>query len=246
MLPLVGWEPERSSVFSLTMKSLYSLKTRRNSSPTSAVAARDLQMSSAPVISDVSPKEQVGVHLHQLVDRIPNRGVGRETRVVSDSPHFTRDIELIHGAFGPQDLGGPVHVLFGLSGGHGDRLDVAVPLDRKALDGFAGLRDPFHDPVGPLGLDADHHDCRYVGVSARPDHGPEKELQVFSELEPSVGMRERQRPFDIVCHGLACGVGKIIQREDDHVVPDPTRPFSRRYAINLGVFIGYHLLVLRL
>ena len=89
MFPLVGWEPERSSVLLALMKSLYSLKVSMNFSPISEVAARPLQTSSAPVISDVSPKEQVAPISTSLSMALPTVGLDARPEVVSDSPHLT-------------------------------------------------------------------------------------------------------------------------------------------------------------
>ena len=61
----------------------------RNFSPTSGVAARAAQICSAPVISEVSPKQVVAPMASTLSITLPTVGLEARPDVVSDSPHFT-------------------------------------------------------------------------------------------------------------------------------------------------------------
>src|SRR3972149_3154160 len=89
MLPLVGWLSERSFVLNCSMTSLYALQAARNFLPTSGVSPRDAQTCSAPVISDVSPKQLVTPKGSSLSIRLPTVGFDARPEVVSDSPHLT-------------------------------------------------------------------------------------------------------------------------------------------------------------
>src|SRR5579859_5382188 len=89
MLPLVGWDSDRSSVLFSFMKSLYSFHTFMNCSATAGVAARFFTTCSAPVNSDVSPKDDVPLMSTRRSTTLPTVGQEASPVVVSDSPHLT-------------------------------------------------------------------------------------------------------------------------------------------------------------
>ena len=146
--------------------------------------------------------------------------VGQEARpvVVSLSPHLveTHSSSMSHSS--RCELGGPLHEFLGLVGGLGDGGDVAVALDAEADDGLAGLGDAVDDALGPAVLDADHDHGGDVGVGAGADQRAEVQIEVRAELQPAVGMRQRQRALDVVGDRLAGGVGEVVERQDDDVV----------------------------
>jgi hypothetical protein len=72
----------------------------------------------------------------------------------------------------------------------------------------------------PARLDADHHAGGDVRVGARADDGAEMQLQVLAELQPAVGVGQRDRPLDMGGHGLGRGVGDVVDRQDGDVVAD--------------------------
>ena len=89
MFPLVGWDSERSLVLFSRMKSLYEFQVSRNFCFTSGVAARSAQTCSAPVNSEVSPKQSGTPKGSSLSIRLPTVGFDASPEVVSDSPHLT-------------------------------------------------------------------------------------------------------------------------------------------------------------
>ena len=89
MLPFVGWDSDRSFVLLSRMKSLYSFQVLRNFSFASSFEARLAQTCSAPVSSDVSPKQRCTPRGSSLSIRLPTAGLEPSPEVVSDSPHLT-------------------------------------------------------------------------------------------------------------------------------------------------------------
>src|SRR3546814_11599842 len=96
-------------------------------------------------------------------------------------------------AFLAHYLGFVLDVFLGDPAGVGDGLDLAVALQREALDRFAGLADALDDAAGPARLDADHHDGGDVRVAACADQGAKVQLEIFAELQPPVMMRDGER-----------------------------------------------------
>ena len=77
-------------------------------------------------------------------------------------------------------------------------IDVAVQLDAEAGHRLAGLGDAVDDALGPAFLDADHHAGGDVWIGAGADDGAEEQVEVFAELQPAIGVRDRQRALDVV------------------------------------------------
>ena len=86
--------------------------------------------------------------------------------------------------------------------------DTGLPVSRDAVD----------DLLGPALLDADHHHRGDVGIAAGADQRAEVQIEVGAELQPAIGMRNRQRALDVVRDRLGRGVGQIVDRQDDDVV----------------------------
>ena len=154
----------------------------------------------------------------QLVVHVADRRAGGQPRRRVALAALGRHPQILDGAFLALELGGPVQELLGLVRGLGDGGDVAVALDAEADDRLAGLGDAVDHPLGPAVLDADDDDGRHVGIGAGADQGAEMQVEVGAELQPAIGMRQRQRALDVVGHGLAGGIRQIVERQDDDVV----------------------------
>ena len=115
-------------------------------------------------------------------------------------------------------LGGPLHVLLGRLRGAHDGVVVAVLLDAEVGHRLAGRGDAVGDLLRPAVLDADHHHGGDVRVAAGADERAEMQVEVGAELQPPVGMRQRQRALDVVRHRLGGGVRQVVHRQDEDVV----------------------------
>ena len=102
----------------------------------------------------------------------------------------------------------------------GNGADVSVAFDRETGDGLASFGDAFDDLIGPCGLDSDDDAGGDIGIRACSDQSAEVQLEIFPELETAVGVRQRQSALDVVAHGLARGVGEIVERKNDDVIAD--------------------------
>ena len=130
---------------------------------------------------------------------------------------------------------------------------VAVHLDAVAGNGLAGLRDAFRHALRPALLDADNHHRGDVGVGAGADQGAEMQLQVRSELEPAIGVRNRHSPLDVVRNRFGRRVREVVDRKDDHMVAHahpavlaPVAPERRICQIHCHKVASYQRFVLML
>ena len=98
---------------------------------------------------------------------------------------------------------------------------VAMLLDTETGDRLTGGGDAVDDLLGPATLDADDDDGCDVGIGAGTDEGTEMQLEVFTELQPAVGVGQRHGARNVIGHGLAGRVGQVIDRQDDDMVADP-------------------------
>ena len=112
---------------------------------------------------------------------------------------------------------------------------------------LAGFLDAVDHAAGPSLLDADHHHSRDIRVRSGADQGTEMQFEILTELQPAVGMRNRERAFDIVRHGFAGRIRKVIQRQDDDMVahadaavfsPPPPK-FHVRFAVRSAIFLRH-------
>jgi hypothetical protein len=67
-------------------------------------------------------------------------------------------------------------------------------------------------------LDADDDNGRDVRIAAGADKRAKMQVEVGTELQPPVRMGNRQRPLDVMDDRLGRRVGKIGDRQDDHVI----------------------------
>src|SRR5256885_2027857 len=88
---------------------------------------------------------------------------------------------------------------------------ITSSFDAEAGDRLAGLGDAVDHPLGPAILDADDDDGSHIGVGAGADQCTEVQIQIGAELQPPVGMRQRQGALDVVGHGLAGGIRQIVE-----------------------------------
>ncbi len=171
-----------------------------------------------------------------MSNALPTVGLAPQPLVVSDSPHLvetqssligqaSRCFSLAHWTYSRGRLGGP----------H-DRVVVAVALDAEADDRLAGGLDAVDDLLGPAVLDADDDDGGDVRVAAGADQGAEVEIEVGAELEPAVGVRDRERALDVVGDGFGGGVGEVVERQHDDVVAHADAAVLAPVAEEGGVF----------
>ncbi len=114
-----------------------------------------------------------------------------------------------------------MYIFLGRAAGFGDGVDIAIAFDGKTSHQFTGFADAVDDHPGPFGFDADDHHRRHIGVRTGANQGAKMQFEVLAELQPAVGMGNRQGAPDIVGNRLASGVGKIVQRQDNHVIAYP-------------------------
>ena len=88
----------------------------------------------------------------------------------------------------------------------------------KPVTGLPVVGDAVDDLLRPAVLDADDDDRGDVRVAAGADQRAEVQVEVGAELQPAVGMRDRQRALDVVRDRLGGGVGQVVDRQDDDVV----------------------------
>ena len=63
-----------------------------------------------------------------------------------------------------------------------------------------------------------------LGFAAGADDGAEVQVEVGAELQPAVGVGQGHGALDVVGDALAGGVGDVVDRQDDDVVPHPDPP----------------------
>src|SRR6266516_950146 len=99
---------------------------------------------------------------------------------------------------------GPLHVILRGFGGAADGLRVTVALDAEEGHRLPRRGDAVGDALRPAVLGA--------------DHGLEMQLEIRTELQPPVGMRNCERSLDVVRHRFTGGVGEIVDGQDKDVV----------------------------
>ena len=105
----------------------------------------------------------------------------------------------------------------------------------KPVTGLPVFAMPSTTTLGPAVLDADHDDGGDVRIGAGADQRAEMQVEVFAELQPAIGVRQRHRALDVVGHRLAGGVGEIVQRQDDDVVAHADAAVLRRQPQNVAL-----------
>src|SRR6478609_3723749 len=93
-----------------------------------------------------------------------------------------------------------------------------MQFDAESGHRLTRLRDAIYHTLCPAFLDTDHDDCRYVRIGPGADERAEMEVEVSTELQPSVGVRYGNRAFDVVRHRLGGGIRQIVYRQDQHMV----------------------------
>src|SRR3989442_44814 len=95
---------------------------------------------------------------------------------------------------------------------------MAVAFEAEPESRLAGVLDALSHAGGPAFLDADHDPCGDVGIGAGADQRAEVKTEAGAELQPAVGMRQRERALDAVLHRLRRGVREVVDRQDDDMV----------------------------
>ena len=155
---------------------------------------------------------RIGAGLVHLVDQVADRRTGRETGRRVRLTALGRNPELRHFARLALKFGRPLHQFHGLARCIGHDLDLAMALDRKSLDRFAGLGDAFDHAASPLRLDSDDDHGGDVRVAAGADQGAEMKLEVLAELQTAVMVGQREAAVDVVGDLFARRVGEVIER----------------------------------
>ena len=101
----------------------------------------------------------------------------------------------------------------------------------NARHGLSGRGDAVDDLLRPLVLDADHDDRCDIGAGARADQRSEVQVEIGAELQTAVRMRDRERALDVVRDGLARGVRKVVDGQDNDVVADTDAPVLAPVAL---------------
>src|SRR5690606_6648038 len=104
---------------------------------------------------------------------------------------------------------------------------------------LAGRRDAVDDLPGPAVLDADDDHGGDVRVRAGADQRAEVQVEVGAELQPTVRVRDRHRSLDGRGDRLGGGVGQVVQRQDDDVVPDADAAVLAAIAPEGGVAVDH-------
>jgi hypothetical protein len=187
---------------------------------------------------------QVVAQRVQLVEGVAHRRVGAAAAGGVALAALGADPQLVDRAHLALLLARPLHVLACHLAGLHDRRVVAMALDAEAGDRLAGGGDAVDDLLRPAVLDADHHHRRDVRVAAGADQGAEVQFQVGPELQPAVGVRDRQRALDVVRHGLGGRVAQVVQRQHDDVVAHAHAAVLAPVAEEGGVLGNHSHLVL--
>ena len=219
MLPLVGCESERSDVLWRLIDFLIAIEHAHELGANLVVAAaRGDDLLAAGELGRFAEHQRAARRV-ELVERVADGGVGaaagRRVRLAALGryPQLSRARTRRAAARSPHCR----YLARHLRRAH-DRVVIAVQLDAEAGDRLAGRRDAVDDALGPALLDADDDDRRDIRIAAGADQRAEVQVEVGAELQPAVGMRDRQRALDIVRDGLARGVGQVVDRQDDDVV----------------------------
>ena len=72
------------------------------------------------------------------------------------------------------------------------------------------------------------------------------QFEIFAELQPAIGMRQRQGALDIVAHSLTGGVGEVVEGKNDHVIADACAAVLAAKTVKIVSAHSYHLFVFRL
>ena len=99
-----------------------------------------------------------------------------------------------------------------------DGFQIAVLLDREALNRLSSRRNAVDDLLRPARFDADDDNGCHIGVAPGADDGAKVHVKVDAKLQTAIGVRNRQGSLDVVCNSFTGCVRNIIQWQDQHVV----------------------------
>ena len=185
----------------------------------SGETARAAARCSAPVSSEVSPKQPYSPSGTSLSYMLPTVGQEASPVVVSLSPHLAATHRSVSAHSSRTFSEARMHELLGLARGGGDGRDVAVALDREARHRLAGLGDAVDDTVWvqpgsmPMTMQA-----ATLGLAPVPIMVRKCSSRSCAELQPAVGVRQGDGALDVGGDRLAGGVGDIVERQDGDVV----------------------------
>src|SRR6266853_2086865 len=154
----------------------------------------------------------------ELVEGVSDAGVGAYPGSGVRFSALGRYPQVLERPLLATQLRSPLHVILRRLGGAADRFRVTVAFDAEEGHGFPRRGDAVGDALRPAVLDADHHRRGDVGIGPRADQRLEVQLEVRAELQPPVGMRDRERPLDVVRYRFTGRVGEIVDGQDKDVV----------------------------
>src|SRR6266704_5358480 len=154
----------------------------------------------------------------KLVEGVSHAGIRADPGSRVRFAALGRDPQVLEGPLFAAQFRSPLHVILRRLGGAADGFRVAVAFDAEEGHRFPRRGDSVGDALRPAVLDADHHRRGDVGIGPRPDQRLEVQLEVRAELQPPIGMRDRERPLDVVRYRFTGRVGEIVDGQDKDVV----------------------------
>ena len=154
----------------------------------------------------------------QLVERVTDGRAGGQTGGGVGFAAFAGNPQVGDGAFHFLKSGSVLHEFLRLAGSAGDGVDLAVLFDAETGNGLARPGNAVHHVLRPLFFNADDDDGGNVRVAARADQGAEVEIKVGAELETTIRMLDGHGAADVIGNGVAGGLGKVVQRQNQHMV----------------------------
>src|SRR5207302_516769 len=93
-----------------------------------------------------------------------------------------------------------------------------MTFDGESSNGLSGFGDSIDDLLRPNRFDSDDHARRDIRILSGSDQRIEMKLEVFTELQASIWMRQRHRTLNMAGDSLASGVRQIVQRKNDNII----------------------------
>ena len=219
MLPLVGCESDRSLVLWRSITCLVAVEHEQELLAHLVVAAaRRHQVLAAGELRGLAEAPGSRRAAYSLSKALPTVGLAPQPEVVSDSPHLVETHRSLSGHSSRRSS--DAHCTYSLAAFEARMMVSWSPCSSmpKPATGLPVLAMPSTTFFVQLVLDADHDDGGDVRVRAGADQRAEVQVEVGAELQPPVGMRNRQRALDVVRHRLGGGVRQVVHRQDDDVV----------------------------
>ena len=108
--------------------------------------------------------------------------------------------------------------LFCFPAGRTDGLEITLLFDGKFSNRLARCANTFGDAVCPIRFDPDDNNSGNIWVCACANHRTEMQIQIFTKLQTTIGMRQGQRTLYIVRHGLDRRIGNIVHWQNNDMI----------------------------